>query len=275
MIPILLDTDIGGDVDDALAIALALRSPEIQIRGITTVRGKTSWRADEVREVLRHFSPDLLETLPIVPGLSGKYAEIRLQTEPEGVEAVHFLAQQILAGERLTLVEIGSLTNVGLMLEVYPETAGQFDLVLMGGYWGPEANKAEWNFVCDPEAAEFVFRAGLNPRMVGLDVTKHVALTREEEEGYHALEAGPRTRYLSSLMRRWGRAVVLHDPLTIMTLFHPCVSYEPVRLEIPLEGDLRARTIRVEGPPNVLAASAVDVAAAKTLFLERVPAGHS
>ena len=277
-IPIAIDTDIGGDVDDALALGLVLESPEFDLRAITTVRGNVSARTQLTHELLGVYAKDSNPAIPVAAGASEPLGENwhqaaeAAQPSPIGADAVNLLAWQIekarSAKERLTVVAIGSLTNIALLLARHPELINAFDLVWMGGNWGGDRPKPEWNSLCDPEAAAVVFQSGMMVKMVGLDVTRHCILSEEEVARF--AQASPRSRFLDTQIKKWGRRVVLHDPLTFLALISPYVTFEPMRIEVPLTGDCRAWTVPVAGTPNTLVATRVDAESAKKLFLDRV-----
>jgi inosine-uridine nucleoside N-ribohydrolase len=196
-IPILIDCDPGHD--DAIALLLALASPEVELLGITTVAGnqtleKTTVNALKILEFVGRTeipvaagAPRPLVREPYVAayvhgesGMDGPELPTP-QTGPVAEHAVDFLAARITASERpVTVIPVGPLTNVGLLLARYPEVAAGIErIVLMGGAIaeGNVTPAAEFNIWADPEAASRVFTSGIDVTMVGLDVT-HKALFR-------------------------------------------------------------------------------------------------
>ncbi len=193
---IVLDCDPGHD--DAIALLLALASPEIALLGVTTVSGNQTLEkttANAIR-VLDHVER---HDIPVAAGAERPLirnrhvaAEVHGETgldgpdlppparEPEPLHAVEWIAKTLKHTTRpVTLVPTGPLTNIALLLAVYPDLAAQKveRIVLMGGAIG-EGNvtpAAEFNIWADPEAAYRVFSSGLEVTMVGLDVT-HKAL---------------------------------------------------------------------------------------------------
>jgi len=190
--PIVIDCDPGHD--DAIAILLALASPELELRGITTVAGnqtldKTTRNALKVLELAGRTDVPVaagadaplrrtLRTAPNVHGESGLDGPDLPEpaTKPLEGHAADVLAEWIEPG--VVLVPTGPLTNVALLLERHPDVRGRLErIVWMGGAIG-EGNvtpAAEFNAFVDPEAARAVFESGIPVTMIGLDVT-HMAL---------------------------------------------------------------------------------------------------
>ena len=281
-ISIILDTDIGDDVDDALALAIALNSPEIELCGVTTVFRDAPRRALLAQQLLALFKRDvpifagcskpLLKPYSDISGganLGRQFAALDSSLQYEkGQHAADFIIEQAAAApERLTLVPIGPLTNIALALAKEPEIIEQTRIVLMGGQWSKPGG--EWNILCDPEAAAMVFNSGAEITMVGLDVTLQCVLSDAQVEQF--LSAGtPHAKWLYDLIKLWNHRVTLHDPLTILALFSDCVQFEEKRIEVVLCGDERGRTKVVEGTPNCRVAVSVDAERAVNLFMERV-----
>ena len=283
---LVLDTDIGDDIDDALALALICNSPELELLGVTTVFRDAPRRALLARDVLRRFgAPDV----PVRAGVSQPLlrpwseipwggAQVGRQFEAldpdlcweESEHAVDFLARQCAhsarCGEKLLVAAIGPLTNIALLLARYPETAAQLELLIMGGQWSERF--AEWNIFCDPEAAAIVFRSGAPLQIVGLDVTLQCLLSDGDIERLR--QTNEKTRFLAELVALWGHQVTLHDPLTLLSLVEDCVKFEAKRLQIGLCGDERALTIEVGGAPNCQIAVAVDAPRAVAAFMRRI-----
>jgi pyrimidine-specific ribonucleoside hydrolase len=195
--PILIDCDPGHD--DAIALLLALASPEVDLLGITTVAGnqtleKTTANALKILEFVGRTevavaagAPRPLVREPYVAayvhgetGMDGPDLPAP-RTAPVSEHAVDFLAAKLTASpEPVTVIPVGPLTNVGLLLARYPEAADRIDrIVLMGGAIaeGNVTPAAEFNIWADPEAASRVFTSGIDVTMIGLDVT-HKALFR-------------------------------------------------------------------------------------------------
>jgi inosine-uridine nucleoside N-ribohydrolase len=284
---LILDTDIGDDVDDALALALICNSPELNLVGVTTVFRDAPRRAILATEVLRLFgrsdvpvhagvSRPLVQTWDDIPhggaqlGRQFEALDPNLKP-PSSAHAVDFLAQKIIEysnrGGKLTIAPIGPLTNIALLFARYPETVAQCNVLLMGGQWGKRS--AEWNILCDPEAAAMVFRAGADLTMVGLDVTLRCVLSDDQVAQLRSANT-PRATFLADLIELWGHKVTLHDPLTILTLLDSCVTFEPKRIEVGLCGEDRSLTLETEGQSNARVAVDVDAERAVEGFMQRI-----
>jgi len=242
---IIIDTDIGGDPDDATAIALALASPELAIEGITTVYSDVDYHA---RRVARLFELAGAAPVPIYNGLSETLLRNRnvswtsdADTQDEAGEgdaldggpqpadagsAVSFIVGSIMAAPgEITLVCIGPLTNIAAAIIVEPRIIDRVkQIILMGGVTrlgdnGAELYPVEHNIKCDPEAASVVFGSGAPIVMVGLDVTSKARITREH--CCRLIASGkPVNAALADVMERWlvriGEASTpMHDPLAM------------------------------------------------------------
>jgi inosine-uridine nucleoside N-ribohydrolase len=197
---ILLDCDPGHD--DAIALLLALASPELELLGVTTVAGnqtleKTTANAIRVLDFVGR------DDVPVAAGAPAPLVrELRVakhvhgetgldgpelppaSREPLRQHAVDFLAEQIRArGSVVTLVPTGPLTNVALLLAVHPDARPE-RIVLMGGAFaeGNVTPAAEFNIWADPEAAARVFASGIDVTMVGIDVTHKALFTAAHQQ---------------------------------------------------------------------------------------------
>jgi len=217
-IPIIIDCDPGHD--DAIALLLALASPEVELLGVTTVAGnqtlaKTTANALRVLELVgRSDVPvaagsdrPLVRELHVAlyvhgeTGMDGPSLPPP-QGSPVAQHAVDFIAELVLASPRpVTLVPTGPLTNVALLLARYPEAAARLGrIVLMGGAIaeGNVTPAAEFNVWADPEAARRVFESGLDVTMIGLDVTHKALVT--PEHGARLRASGPVGTFVAGLL---------------------------------------------------------------------------
>lgn len=261
---IIIDTDPG--IDDAMAIFLALTSPELDVVGLTTVMGNVevdlattnalrlleiAGRSDiPVAEgAAKPIAADFLGAVGFVHGDDGQgNAFLPPPTgQPLGISAAEFIVQQARAhpGE-ITLVPIGPLTNIALALRLEPNLPSLVaGVVLMGGNAfcaGNASPAAEANIRNDPEAADVVFGAGWPITMVGLDVTNEVLMTDHDLDELHSF-ATPQGKHLGRinpfyrafLGERLGTSgIVIHDSAAIAYLLAPGlfkVVKAPVRVE--------------------------------------------
>ncbi|MBB4932425.1 purine nucleosidase/pyrimidine-specific ribonucleoside hydrolase [Lipingzhangella halophila] len=248
--PVVIDCDPG--VDDAIALLLALASPELEVRGVTTVAGNVPL-ADVNRNAARVL--DLAGApagLPLTSGLGGPIGRARHAHDapvhgegglggvrlPESrrqfrdTHAVDLLAEQALAEPgALTLVAIGPLSNVAMLLRRHPDAGTALrEIVVMGGAAFVQGNitpAAEFNFFADPEAARVVLESGLVVRIVGLDVTHVATFPTEATEQLASLpgaagvagtmlgDYGRRERAISGL-----RGTPVHDALAVAAVSH-------------------------------------------------------
>lgn len=258
-LPLILDTDIGSDIDDALALAFLLNEPKCELLGVTTVTGNTAERAALAEWICREAGRS---EIPVFHGLEGPLLHGPGQPKtpqvaalPEGFEsraqpeAIRFLRQTIRErpGE-VTLLAIGPLTNVATLFLVAPEIPSLLkELVLMGGSFDltepGRRYRSEWNCRCDPMAAAVVFaRSAL--RTAGLDVTLQVQIARAELLGRYPKKFGAMGPTLA-MLEHWGHDVVtFHDPLAAAIIFHPdlCRFERGVAKVEIAEGDDLGRT---------------------------------
>jgi inosine-uridine nucleoside N-ribohydrolase len=297
---ILLDCDPGHD--DAIALLLALASPELELLGVTTVAGnqtleKTTANAIRVLEFAGRANVTVaagadrpLVREPFVAayvhgetGLDGPDLPPP-QSAPANRHAVDFLADKIREVDgRVTLVPLGPLTNVALLLALHPDARPR-RIVLMGGAIaeGNVTPAAEFNIWCDPEAAARVFASGIDVTMVGLDVT-HKALFTTAHIGRLAGRVGEMVTELLRFYDRFHREVYgfdgspIHDAVAVAHVLRPdVVETKHLNVEIDVESELcRGRTVvdlwrRTEREPNVHVAVDIDADAFFELLIERV-----
>jgi inosine-uridine nucleoside N-ribohydrolase len=296
---ILIDCDPGHD--DAIALLLALASPEVELVGVTAVAGnqtleKTTANAIRVLDFVgRHDVPiavgadrPLLRE-PFVAayvhgetGLDGPDLPPP-QREPLAQHAVDFLAEHV---SGTTLVAIGPLTNVALMLARYPD-ARPDRLVIMGGSiaLGNVTPAAEFNIWADPEAAARVFLSGLDLTMIGLDVTHTALLMNEDAERLRVSgRTGKMIAELYDFFHRFHADTYgfggspIHDAVAVAHVFRPdLVESKHCNVEIECASELnRGRTVvdlwgRTDRAPNAHVGVGIDGRAFVDLLLERLP----
>lgn len=283
--PIVLDTDIGTDVDDALCLALAMSAPELALVAVTCVSGDTHWRAQIARRLL-----DLggLDRVPVYAGrrapLDGGERFLWLGNEGTGIlddavpaavaddDAVEMLCRLFHDTADCELVAVGPLTNLAAALDTDTALAGRIaQLTVMGGYlrgamYGGATfpPSIDYNLCADPLAAQRVLTAGIATRLVPTDVTMQVWLS---EVDAHALETSRSAlqRALGRAIRVWApgmrvflesggarpgidNAALLHDPLALACSYDESFcTFEDLWLEPRIaDGILRL----VEHPPD-------------------------
>jgi len=263
-IPILFDTDIGDDIDDAFAVAWALRSPELQILGITTTFRDTEARA---KLVDRMFGEAGRQDIPVAVGIHTD-AKIGMSQRPyaEGGHfarashpaAVDFILDQIRRNPgEITLVCIGPLVNVGGLIDRDPQTFRRLKrVVMMGGsidrgyeadpYSPPNPPEPEWNIKNDVVSAQKLFNSGVPIFMMPLDST--LLKMDEVKRGFLFRQGTPLTDTLAILYHQWGQLTpTLFDPMTIAFIDDPSLCpVQPMNIRV----DDRGMTLRGSGTPN-------------------------
>ena len=299
--PILIDCDPGHD--DAIALMLAIASPELDVRAVTTVAGnttldKTTANAIRVLDLLERGTPvaagadrPLVRDLVVaeyVHGRSGLDGPTLLPPtrEADSRHAIELLAEMIEASDRpVTLVPVGPLTNIALLLAVHPRLVDRIDrVVLMGGSMaqGNVTPSAEFNIYVDPEAAQRVFSSGLDVTMIGLDVTHQALLT--PDAAARLASGGPVSRFVADLFGFFshtetggeGRGAPIHDAVAVAHLIWPdLVTTETRDVRVDMGEYGRGRTIvdrrpraSTDGPVRV--ATGIDGARFTRLLVERI-----
>ena len=300
--PIILDCDPGHD--DAIALLLALASPDVELLGVTTTYGnqtleKTTANALRVLELAERADVPVaagaerpLERELVVAahvhgesGLDGP-ALPEPTTEPVELDAVAFTA--VLVGEsatHVTLVTTGPLTNVARYLAAHG--ADNIErIVLMGGAIG-EGNitpAAEFNVWCDPEAAQAVFHSGVDVTMIGLDVTHQAIVGPAVTERLRS--AGRIGRFVAELNDYFSRyhretygwnGAPIHDAVALASVLEPgLLRTRHVNVEVEVESELcRGRTVvdrwgRTARPANAHVGIEVEVDRFFDLLVERI-----
>ena len=281
-IELLLDTDIGGDIDDAWALAACISHPDIELVGVTTVHGDTEVRAALARLLLKKAdvevevvagTRDALDR--IVPLQRLCYADV-LGPDEAGLkrgrtDAIPFMAQMVQEHDRLVLCAIGPLTNVARFALEFPEEFSEVSrLVLMCGHLLPGMRRPEHNAGADPRATQIVLATDVPKYLVGLDVTLRCRLTEEDIEVLQA-KGSPLAETLHRMTRLWQRKTggvpIMHDPLAVLSAVEGgLVRFEPMRIEADEMGRMR----RSEGEPNALVAVDCDPERLKRVLLELI-----
>jgi purine nucleosidase len=266
---VIIDTDIGDDVDDAFAVGLALQSPELKILGITTAWGNTPLRAKLVARLLQATGRT---DIPIAVGsekypAKGKLTFSQAKYAEQGPHGTFPAAVEFLLGEirqhpgEITLIAIGPETNLGEAIDRDPETFHKLKrVVLMGGsvYRGYDGfaypmskpqPQPEWNILCDIPAAQKVFTFGVPLYVMPLDSTQ---IKLQELERARIFSSGTAiTDALTVLYHQWsyGNQITptLFDPVAVAYAIRPelCPT-TPLRLRVDEQGGTKIET----GAPN-------------------------
>lgn len=253
-LPVILDCDPGHD--DAIALILALASPELKVLAVTTSAGNQT-PDKTLNNALRILTLLGRDDIPVAAGAPKPLARELIIADnvhgesgldgpklpdpafsPVAMTALELMAKCLRESpEPVTLVPTGPLTNIALLLAAHPELKQKIArIVLMGGAagagnWTPAA---EFNIYVDPEAADMVFKSGLPITMCGLDVTHQAQVMDEDIERVRAI-TNPVAQCVAGLLDffmiyhrdpKWGFAgAPLHDPCTIAWLLAPALFH--------------------------------------------------
>ena len=265
-IKILLDTDIGSDIDDALCLAYLLQQPRCEILGITTCSSEPEKRAEIVDSMCRYMGREI----PIFPGLGnpiiGKQLQVAVhqyevvaqlphKTEFPKNQAIDFMKEVIEAHpHEITLLPIGPLTNIGALFAAYPHLIPLVkEVSFMGGSFFPEAIAFiadEWNIKNDPIAAKIVFDSGVPIRAAGLDVSLKTKIRCTDFlAASHSKAMEPVALYARKFLERTND-MYFHDPLVAAYLFADDIcTFRRGRVHIGIGADW-GRTYFIEDPSS-------------------------
>ena len=282
---VIIDTDIGDDIDDAFALALALRSPELKILGISTTFGDTETRAKLVDRMLGEAGRT---DIPVAVGVptdantalgQRPYAEGGHFARSSHPKSVDFILDQIRKNPgEITLVTIGPLVNVGAMIDRDPETFHKLKrVVMMGGsidrgygdpYSPPTPTEPEWNIKNDSVSAQKLFASGVPIYEMPLDSTQ--LKLDEVRRAFLFRQGTPLTDALVILYHQWGQETpTLFDPMTIAFIDDPKLCpVQPMHIDV----DARGMTLRGAGAPNAQVCLHSDPQAFLNFYLSRLRA---
>jgi purine nucleosidase len=297
---VILDTDMGTDPDDALALALILASPELKLEGITCVYADAPLRARITTKLLQLRG---VSDIPVRAGASKTLTGLRpaylagyegdgLLEEGDKDISIHpeygpdFIVRTVMDNPgQIHLIAVAPLTNIALALLREPRLAQNIaHLTIMGGavrgLHNLDLNYAEHNIAADAEASHIVLSSGVPMTLVPLDVTTKVFIWRKDADRirsggtpYH--EALARQVELFPWVRDYG-ASHLHDPLAVATLFQPdLVKLQALHVDVETSGrhTTGATLFRSPGenaPANVQVALEVDGERASEFILDRI-----
>jgi len=288
---VFIDGDIGDDVDGVMALGFAMRSPELELLGVSTVYGDVARRSQLVRKILDAFGG---RSVPVAAGESGTLGgehpvggvslaaalsddERRAVVDPDGID---LLIEAISgASGAVTVIATGPLTNVATALRRREGLAASLGgLVIAGG--DPSGETAEANFARDPVAASEVLASGVPLVLVGSNVGSQCKLPSERVEAMRAGGA-EEVLLLCDLVRMWGasratRAPALDDVLAVACcLDEPPVRFETATATVATQGEAAGRiTVTAGGDESESHVVAeVDAEALLDLFQSRLLEG--
>lgn len=304
---LILDTDIGDDIDDALALGLVLSAPELELVGVTTVFKNTYARARLARTLLLAAGRG---NIPVAAGcgavistrylygfdprrafLDGELPNQDASALPEDKlppldarHAVSFIIDQVMQGAGdIVIATIGAMTNLALAIVLEPRIIARIpQVVIMGGTFDRQAS--EWNVMCDPVAASIVCESGIPLHFVPLDVTTQVQFRQSDLDALRASQR-PLAQRLFKTIEAWqqhsgwadrvGGLPIMHDPLAIATILDPhLVTWRTGKVSIELSGEFTyGYTLFREDPKGLHQyANTVNPTAALDLWIKRITA---
>ena len=294
---IIIDTDIGDAIDDPFAIALALRSPELDILGLSTDYGDTEGRARILDRMLGEAGR---QNIPVAVGVATtlapsddsyvsthtldqrRYGEGGHFARTSHPHAVEFILDQIrrFPGE-ITLVTIGPLPNIGALIDKSPETFRKLKrVVMMGGSIAPRKPEygdappaqpiAEWNVMLDIGAAQKLFRSGVPVYVMPQDATEHLKLDEVKRTVLFS-HGTPLTDALTLLYHQWSAAggvtPTLYDVMTVAYILDPRLCpVQPMHVRVDDQGFTRVEN----GTPNAQVCLHSDADAVLHFLMQRL-----
>jgi len=279
-LPIIFDTDIGSDIDDAYALAFILSCHELQLEAVTVVSGDVDARARIAAKMLHLAGRD---DVPVALGVAGD-KEVNQAPWAEGFEyqaddrSGAELIVEIVAARpgQVTLVPVGPMSNVAAALEIRPELAEEVDeiVIMGGGVWtGYRRNLEpvpEYNIRADVPAAQALFESGAPIRMAGLEATAALQFDRFLQERLAACGL-PLPQAMRGLLEVWPSTTpTLFDPMAVAMVIEPEVcDYELVCVTVDDEG----LTVECDGEPTCLLAVRPRIDRFFELLMSRLLAG--
>lgn len=296
---LILDTDIGTDVDDCLALALLLASPEIDLIGITCVYGDTVLRGRIAHKLLALRGSG---AIPVVAGAVRPLLGLRpvyweghegagllTDADPPAPLTPGFAPDWIVQQARalpgqVHLAAIGPLTNVALALLQEPALPQLLaGVTVMGGVTrgGSDLHlpPAEHNILCDPDAAHIVFSSGLKITVMPLNITAQTEITqaglariRAAGTPFHTAVADQLARYPRFAAQGWTSP---HDPLALVALLHPeWCEWTRVTVEVETASRVAAGVVlpRADAQGSTTWITAVNIPACEAFLLARLEA---
>lgn len=287
LLPVIIDTDVGDDIDDAFALAIALKDPRLEVLGVTTAWGDTRTRVLLVRRLLATLGrPDIMvaqgpATANTVPFTQKKWALGATDTSP-APDAIEFISEQAhKRSARITLLALAPLSNIEALARRHPDALRKLrQVVMMGGSIHAGYNQggaipnaepsAEYNVASSPEGLKVLLQSGVAVRMFPLDSTQikfdEVRRDRLFAYGSAASDALALLYHQWRLLNSWGQVTpTLFDVVPLAWLLEPSTCpVTPLRITV----DERGYTRPVSGAANVEACLSVDENATQRLIMD-------
>jgi inosine-uridine nucleoside N-ribohydrolase len=287
--PVIIDTDVGDDIDDAFALTIALQDPRLEVIGITTAWGDTRTRTLLVRRLLETLGrKDVIvaqgpATSNSTPFTQKEWARGARDQSP-APDAIEFLRQQVShrPGE-ITLVALAPLSNIEALHERAPDALAKLkQVVIMAGSIHAGYNRGgaipvahpdpEWNVVCAPMGLALLLGSGVPVRLFPLDSTQlkfdEVRRDRLFAYGSPASDALTLLYHQWRLLNSWGQLTpTLFDVIPVVWLLQPAACpLRPMRLKVDEHGYTRPLT----GTPNADVCLVLDESAAQRLIMDNL-----
>ena len=264
-IKVIIDTDIGDDIDDAFALLFAMKL-NFDIIGITPVFENTVERAKMSKKLLRLYGKGY-ENVPVYAGYSTplakearEYPHLCQYTKdiddniytPDALmpdDAVNFIIKSCKEyGDKLTVIAIGPFTNIAKVIEKDKDALNTARVVIMGGAFFKQY--ADWNVTCDPEAAKIMFDNVKNIHALGADVTHKLKISEDDDKTICETKSSEAASYVSEIYKLWkgdkNKLGVLHDPLAILYSLDTSVcECESAPVAVITDGYARGFTLNV------------------------------
>ena len=268
-IKVILDTDIGDDIDDALALGLILASPELELVGVTTVYANVHSRSQQARTILQ-IAGSRFRNIPVAAGCGAAmssrpgptqnlkaYLEGQLTNQhstclpeaelpkPDPRHGVDFLIETIMAGKGdIVPITIGAMTNLALALVKEPRIIAKIPrIIAMAAEF--KRGFAEWNIRCDPEAADLVFKSGIPMEVITFDIGNTAQFKADHLKRFSASQK-PLSKVLYAAIEAWQKhhrnpnhepMPSLFDPMAVATLIKPeLMTWKTGTVHVELQG---------------------------------------
>jgi len=266
---VIIDTDIGDDIDDAIAILLAIYSNKLDILGVTTVYRDTHKRAQIAKGLVQsvginipvYKGESISNNEKVTYALFEKFdtnGEVMMpyylpsvisECYEQDMDAIQYMNQEILKyPNEVSILALGPLTNLAKFKELYPESFNLIkEIIFMGGQ--TRTTFKEWNIRCDIDAAVSVFGSTVPMRVVGLDITSTSKLTENQLEIMKRLKNSKQGSIFHQMLMAYldyfdgTRMPTMHDPLTIGCFIDGFCTFEKKPVLVVSEGSDRGRTI--------------------------------